>query len=61
VAVSEDDGNTWRDFLTLESGLGEYSYPAIIQSSDGKVHVTYTYLRKKIKHVVFLTSDLPDQ
>ena len=61
VAVSEDDGNTWRDFLTLESGLGEYSYPAIIQSSDGKVHVTYTYLRKKIKHVVFLTSDLPDR
>lgn len=58
VAVSEDDGNNWKDFLTLESRPGEYSYPAIIQASDGKIHVTYTYLRKKIKHVVFLTSDV---
>ena len=40
--------------LTLESeptGSG-YSYPAVIQTSDGKVHVTYTWDRKKIKHVV---------
>jgi len=58
VAVSEDDGDTWKDFLTLENGPGEYSYPAIIQASDGKIHVTYTYLRRKIKHVVFSTSDV---
>jgi predicted neuraminidase len=58
VAVSGDDGNNWKDFLTLESRPGEYSYPAIIQASDGKIHITYTYLRKKIKHVMFLTSDV---
>jgi len=58
VAISEDDGNNWKAFLTLESGPGEYSYPAIIQTFDGKIHVTYTYLRKKIKHAVFLTSDV---
>ncbi len=38
--------------LTLETQPGEYSYPAVIQASDGRVHVTYTYLRKSIKHVI---------
>jgi predicted neuraminidase len=51
VAVSSD-GRTWNAALVLESEPGEYSYPAVIQSSDGKVHVTYTWKRKKIRHVV---------
>ena len=52
VAIS-DDGETWEDALILESGSGEFSYPAVIQSRDGLVHVTYTWNRKNIKHVVF--------
>lgn len=51
VAVS-DDGRAWKAGPVLESEPGEYSYPAVIQASDGKVHVTYTWRRKRIRHVV---------
>jgi predicted neuraminidase len=50
VAIS-GDGSHWHDVLTLEDGWGEYSYPAVIQSADGLVHVTYTWKRERIKHV----------
>jgi predicted neuraminidase len=51
VAVS-DDGTTWEAAAVLENQPGEYSYPAVIQTSDGLVHTTYTFDRKKITHVV---------
>jgi len=51
VAVSKD-GKAWEAALVLESEPGEYSYPAMIQSADGKVHITYTWRRQRIKHVV---------
>lgn len=51
VAVS-NDGLDWKSVVTLEVSSGEYSYPAIIQTSDGLVHITYTWQRKKIRHVV---------
>jgi predicted neuraminidase len=53
VAISTD-GAEWTHVLTLEDqpiGNG-YAYPAVIQTSDGLVHITYTWDRKRIKHVV---------
>jgi len=51
VAIS-DDGEHWNAALALETIAGEYSYPAVIQTRDGLVHVTYTWQRKRIRHVV---------
>jgi predicted neuraminidase len=51
VAVSTD-GQAWQAALVLESEPGEYSYPAVIQTSDGLVHAVYTWKRQRIKHVV---------
>lgn len=51
LAVSRD-GRTWKDLDVLEDEPeGEYSYPAVIQSSDGKIHITYTHNRKNIRYV----------
>jgi predicted neuraminidase len=57
IAISSD-GAHWRDVLTLEDGWGEYSYPAVIQTADGLVHVTYTWKRERIKHVVIEPASL---
>ncbi|MEA2062145.1 MAG: sialidase family protein, partial [Gemmatimonadota bacterium] len=57
VAVSHD-GKNWRAALVLENEPGRFSYPAVIQTSDGMVHATYTYQRRTIKHVVLDPSKL---
>ena len=51
VSVSSN-GKEWEGALVLENQPGEYSYPAVIQTSDGNVHITYTHNRTNIKHVV---------
>lgn len=53
VAISKN-GVKWTDIAILEDSKikKEFSYPAVIQTNDGKVHITYTYDRKNIKHVV---------
>src|SRR5262249_37334946 len=53
IAISSD-GIEGKHVLTLDiepRGAG-YAYPAVIQPSDGLVHITYTWDRKLIKQVV---------
>ena len=51
IARSLDEGRTWSKPLELETNPGEYSYPSVLQTSDGKIHIIYTFRRYSIKHV----------
>ncbi|MCF2501871.1 exo-alpha-sialidase [Dyadobacter sp. CY107] len=51
VAISKD-GKSWEAALVLEdSPISQYSYPSVIQSDDGMVHIVYTWRRERIKYV----------
>lgn len=54
--VSDDEGKTWKwKHLLEDREKGGYSYPALIQSDNGIIHITYSFhpenRRKTIKHV----------
>lgn len=64
LAISKDDGASWQIVANLDEGDGfcmtnnsqeklnrEFSYPTITQSSDGAIHIAYTYFRQAIKYV----------
>jgi predicted neuraminidase len=59
IALS-DDGVHWRRVLTLEDAplRHGYAYPAVVQANNGRVHITYTWDRKRIRHVVVDPSQL---
>jgi predicted neuraminidase len=58
LAISKD-GDDFSIFKTLEDGPGEYSYPAIIQASNGDLLVTYTWRRVTIKFVRVPLAEIP--
>jgi predicted neuraminidase len=58
VAISRD-GRSWQPVVALETKPGEFSYPAVIQSADGLVHITYTWNREAIARVVLDPAQLP--
>ena len=50
IATSNDNGETWNTWRTLESDPGEFSYPAIVYDpKDNELLVTYTYNKHSIK------------
>ena len=62
VALSTDEGANWSSVRDVQLGQPsttpgeanqEYSYPSIVQTSEGDLRLTYTYLRKTIKYVEF--------
>lgn len=58
VAISRD-GRHWTDIAVLEDQPGEYSYPAVIQSRDGRVHIVYTHQRKTIHYCMLDPKQFP--
>lgn len=54
LATSADAGRTWRAGPLIEEALRkEYSYPFLVETADGRIHLTYTWERQRIKHVEF--------
>jgi predicted neuraminidase len=67
IALSQNGGDTWPWIRDIETGSSErrsesqgdggmeeeYSYPSLLQDSDGKIDVAYTYNRVAIKIVRF--------
>jgi len=62
--LSNDEGRTWPHRRAIEDTPGgSYSYPSVIQTADGLVHVSYSHVepaaaqggkrREAIKHVAF--------
>jgi predicted neuraminidase len=53
-AISSDSGRSWRSGPTLEAAADhEYSYPCLAEDRHGRIHLTYTWRRERIKHVEF--------
>ena len=55
LALSEDEGVTWGCRRNLVTGEGEFHYPAIIQSEDERIHVSFTNNRRTIDHITLDT------
>lgn len=53
LAVSRDGGAKWMRIATIEDSKGEkFSYPYMIRSRNGMIHLVYAWRKKRIKHVV---------
>jgi len=54
IVKSSNRGKTWKSLRILENTPHEeFSYPSINRSTKGFYHITYTYKRKRIKHIIF--------
>jgi predicted neuraminidase len=66
LMLSDDEGETWKWKEYIENdnkqGGGSYSYPSLIQTEDGLLHITYSSrtseTEKSIKHIVVNTDKI---
>ncbi len=59
LAVSKDGKREFKMFHTLEDQPGEYSYPAMVQASNGDLLITYTWKRTRIRFVRVPLAEVP--
>ena len=52
VAMAGED-ERWGWLRTIEEGEAEFSYPTLVQTADGDIHMVYTYRREHIQYVRF--------
>jgi len=57
LATSHDKGRHWKVIHDFEHSSAEskdrFSYPYFIRSGNGNYHLTYTWKKHRIKHVIF--------
>jgi len=51
LALSENEGETWKYMRDIVTGEGGFDYPAIIEDKAGLLHLTYTHNRRHIGHI----------
>jgi predicted neuraminidase len=57
--LSQDGGKSWPRKLDIADGPGDFAYPTAIQTSDGRIHVTFTTdERTVVRRAVFNESDV---
>lgn len=54
LALSGDEGRTWEAGTMLEAEPHEeFSYPNLVEDRRGRIHLTYTWRRERIRHIMF--------
>ena len=60
LLLSFDNGHTWPRRLDIETGPGEYSYPAIVPTQVGMA-ITYTWKRERIAFWMGSVEQVPER
>ena len=61
--VSANDGQSWQAGRVIENDpdeAAEYSYPALLQTRDGRIHLSFTFRRQTIAHAVLSEAGLTE-
>jgi len=59
AALSSDNGKTFSHRMNIAAGQDSFAYPTIVQTEDGRIHVTFTSQeRTQINHAIFDENDL---